>query len=85
MFSKIKFFCESHCPQQVLVFSVLLLETGDELSDSEFLDQSLNILVVHSDVFELNFGFLGDEVHLSFSFLHEIVIFAFSILPLLGV
>ena len=45
---------------------VLPLHAGDEMSDAEVLDHLLQDSVVASiDVFHLNLGALGDEVHLS--------------------
>ena len=50
--------------------TVVLLETGDELSDTEVLDHLLkNLVVLDFDLFDLDLGALGDEVHLSLSFL----------------
>ena len=50
--------------------AVVLLETGDELSDTEVLDHLLEDLVVLDlDLVDLNLGALRDEVHLSLSFL----------------
>jgi len=49
---------------------VFLLETGNELSDTEVFDHLLEDLVVTGiDLLNLDLGFLGDEVHLSLSFL----------------
>ena len=49
---------------------VVLLETRDELSDAEVLDHLLQDLVVLDfDSLDLDLGALGDEVHLSLSFL----------------
>ena len=49
---------------------VVLLETRDELSDTEVLDHLLEDLVVLDlDLLDLDFGALWDEVHLSLSFL----------------
>ena len=50
--------------------ATLLLETGDELPDAEVLDHLLEHSVVADvDVLDLDLGLLGDEVHLSLSFL----------------
>lgn len=50
--------------------SVVLLETGDELSDTKILDHGLqDSVVVDVDFVDLDLGFLGDEIHLSLSFL----------------
>ena len=52
------------------LMTVVLLETGDELSDTEVLDHLLkNLVVLDFDLFDLDLGALGDEVHLSLSFL----------------
>ena len=52
------------------VVVVVLLETRDELSDTEVLDHLLEDLVVLDlDLLDLDFGALWDEVHLSLSFL----------------
>jgi len=49
---------------------VVLLEAGDELPEAEVLDHLLEDLVVADiDLLDLDLGFLGDEVHLSLSFL----------------
>ena len=49
---------------------VVLLETRDELPDTEVLDHLLEDSVVADiDVLDLDLGLLGDEVHLSLSFL----------------
>ena len=54
----------------VSTLTVVLLETGDELSDAEVLDHLLEDLVVlNFDLVDLDLGALGDEVHLSLSFL----------------
>ena len=50
--------------------TVVLLETGDELPDTEVLDHLLeNLVVLDIDLFDLDLGALWDEVHLSLSFL----------------
>ena len=50
--------------------TVVLLEAGDELSDTEVSDHSLEGLVVLGiDLLDLDLGLLGDEIHLSLSFL----------------
>ena len=50
--------------------AVVLLETGDELSDTEVLDHLLEDLVVLDlDLVDLDLGAFWDEVHLSLSFL----------------
>ena len=50
--------------------TVVLLETGDELSDTEVLDHLLkNLVVLDFDLVDLDLGALGDEVHLALSFL----------------
>ena len=52
------------------LMTVVLLETGDELSDTEVLDHLLkNLVVLDFDLVDLDLGALGDEVHLSLSFL----------------
>lgn len=49
---------------------VLLLKAWDELSDAEILDHLLeNLVVLDLDLVDLDLGALGDEVHLSLSFL----------------
>ena len=49
---------------------VVLLETGDKLSDTKVLDHSLEHLVVAGiDLLDLDLGTLGDKVHLALSFL----------------
>ena len=54
----------------VSTLAVVLLETGDELSDTEVLDHLLkNLVVLDFDLVDLDLGALGDEVHLSLSFL----------------
>ena len=48
----------------------VLLETRDELSDTEVLDHLLkDSIVLGEDVADLNLGLLWDEIHLSLSFL----------------
>ena len=50
--------------------AVVLLEAGDELSDTEVLDHLLQDLVVLDlDLVDLDLGAFWDEVHLSLSFL----------------
>ena len=52
------------------LMTVVLLETGDELSDTEVLDHLLkNLVVLDFDLVDLDLGALGDEVHLSLPFL----------------
>ena len=47
-----------------------LLEAGDELADTEVSDHGLEGLVVLGiDLLDLDLGLLGDEIHLSLSFL----------------
>ena len=54
----------------LLVASFGLLETRDELSDTELLDHLLeNLVVLDLDLVDLNLGALRDEVHLPLSFL----------------
>ena len=48
----------------------VLLETRDELSDTEVLDHLLeNLVVLDLDLVDLDLGAFWDEVHLSLSFL----------------
>ena len=48
----------------------VLLEAGDELADTEVSDHGLKGLVVLGiDLVDLDLGLLGDEIHLSLSFL----------------
>ena len=48
----------------------VLLEAGDELADTEVSDHGLEGLVVLGiDLLDLDLGLLGDEIHLSLSFL----------------
>ena len=50
--------------------AVVLLETRDQLSNTEVLDHLLeNLVVLDLDLVDLNLGALWDEVHLSLSFL----------------
>ena len=50
--------------------TVVLLEAGDELSDTEVLDHLLqNLVVLDLDLVDLDLGAFWDEVHLSLSFL----------------
>ena len=52
------------------LMTVVLLETGDELSDTEVLDHLLkNLVVLDFDLFDLDLGALGDEVHLALTLL----------------
>ena len=52
------------------LMTVVLLETGDELSDTEVLDHLLkNLVVLDFDLVDLDLGAFWDEVHLSLSFL----------------
>ena len=49
---------------------LILLHAGNELSDAEVLDHLLeDSIVTGIDVGNLDLGFLGDEIHLSLSFL----------------
>ena len=50
--------------------SLLLVHSGDELAEAKVLDHGLEDRVsMDLDVFDLEFGFEGDEVHLSFTLL----------------
>lgn len=61
------------CSNSLLAVEVLvsvLLEAGNELPDTEVLDHLLQDSVVASvDSIDLDLGLLGDEIHLSLSFL----------------
>ena len=51
-------------------FLVLLaLHAGDQVSDTEVLGHLSENIIVALDVFNLDLRFLGDEVHLSLTFL----------------
>jgi len=53
-----------------LVLVLLLLHGGDELPDTEVLDEGLEDgIAVDLDVLELDLGLFWDKVHLSFSLL----------------
>lgn len=49
--------------------SVSGLLAGDELLEADFLDHLADDSVLELEVVDLEFGSLGDEVHLSLSFL----------------
>lgn len=61
---------ENLCRQRhICSLAGLSLHLGDVLAHTEVLDQSLESGVsLHLDVFDLNLGSLGDEVHLALSF-----------------
>ena len=69
----------------------LFVELGDVLSDAEVLDKCLKSWVLGDfDVLDLDFGSVGDEIHLSLSFLWEGELVTMTTsecchLPLLGV
>ena len=53
-----------------LDLTVLLVHSGDEVAEAEVLDHGLKYGVfVNLDVLDLEFGVVGDEVHLALSFL----------------
>ena len=53
-----------------LDLSVLLVHAGNEVTETEVLDHGLEHgVLVNLDIVDLDFGVVGDEVHLALSFL----------------
>lgn len=52
------------------LLTILLVKAGNEATETKILDHGLeNWVFADLDVLDLDFGVVGDEVHLAFSFL----------------
>ena len=61
---------QEYSVSSTLDLSVLLVHAGDEVTEAEVLDHRLEYgVLVNLDIVDLDFGVVGDEVHLALSFL----------------
>jgi len=54
------------------LLTILLVKAGNEATETKILDHGLeNWVFADLDVLDLDFGVVGDEVHLAFSFSYD--------------